>query len=179
MPLAWDDPAKGFSTHCPSGFFVCFVSPPLVPTMGLELAPNSHTTCLPVMWIQDRYVNSHKSQALQNPKQRGSRRPYVSLQIKANKKEKYRLRQSIQYNPLSNIKYSSIPQLNGHMINKFHILTIHVPIHTSFRHFCLILTSLSDLWHEAVFVPKSFGKVIAISLLSTAEAGSRSQLRRS
>jgi hypothetical protein len=51
------------------------------------------------------------------------------------------------------------------MINKFHILTIHVPIHTSFRHFCLILTSLSDLWHKAVFVPKSFDKVIAISLL--------------
>jgi hypothetical protein len=66
---------------------------------------------LPYVSLQIKAL--HKSQALQNPKQRGSRRPYGSLQIKANKKEKYRLRQSIQYNPLSNIKYSSIPNQNA------------------------------------------------------------------
>jgi hypothetical protein len=34
---------------------VCLVSPPLVPAVGLELAPSSHTTCLTEMGLIQGY----------------------------------------------------------------------------------------------------------------------------
>jgi hypothetical protein len=36
--------------------FICLVIPPLVPAVGLELPPSSHTMCLPAVRFYKYYI---------------------------------------------------------------------------------------------------------------------------
>lgn len=48
-------------------FLVCLVSPPLCSSVGLELAPGSHSTCLPVKWQMKFLTLSSNPKLLQVP----------------------------------------------------------------------------------------------------------------